>query len=53
MIRPPGLASGPVAELFVDLGIRLEFLVPTVAVLAMGAGIVVARIMARISERRR
>lgn len=36
-------AAGPVAEMMIRLGIRLEFLVPTVAILSMGAGIVAAR----------
>ncbi|HSJ28572.1 MAG TPA: hypothetical protein VLB67_10200 [Acidimicrobiia bacterium] len=37
------LAAGPVAEMMTRLGIRLEFLVPVVAILSMGAGIIVAR----------
>jgi hypothetical protein len=37
------LAAGPVAEVMIRMGIRLEFLVPAVAILSMGAGIIVAR----------
>jgi len=47
MLLSNGLAAGPVAELALDLGLRLEFLVPTVALLSMGAGIVAARIAIR------
>jgi hypothetical protein len=53
MIRPTGLLSGPVAEVFVGLGVRLEFLVPTVALASMAAGIIVARVASRIGARRR
>ena len=47
MIRPSQILAGPVTEVMLGLGIRLEFLVPTVALLSMGAGIVVARIIDR------
>jgi hypothetical protein len=47
MFRRPGGFLGPVTEVMVDLGIRLEFLVPSVAILSMGAGILVARFIDR------
>lgn len=47
MVISTGLAAGPVAELALDLGLRLEFLVPAVALLSMCAGIIAARIAIR------
>jgi hypothetical protein len=47
MYRPSGRFLGPVTDVMLDLGIRLEFLVPTVAILSMGAGILVARFLDR------
>ena len=51
MLRPAGIAgvviAGPVTDVMLDLGIRLEFLVPTVAILSMAAGILAARIIDR------
>ena len=47
MTRPVEFLAGPVAEVMADLGVRLELLVPTVALLSMGAGIIAARIVAR------
>lgn len=47
MIRPTALLAGPITDVMLDLGIRLELLVPTVALLSMGAGIIAARIVAR------
>jgi hypothetical protein len=52
MLHISGIASGvviagPVTDVMLDLGIRLEFLVPTVAILSMAAGILAARIIAR------
>lgn len=47
MFRPSGLIAGPVTDVMLDLGIRLEFLVPTVAILSMAAGILAARLIDR------
>lgn len=47
MLRPTEIIAGPVADLVIGLGVRLEFLVPTVALLSMGAGIIAARIVDR------
>ena len=47
MFRPAGLIAGPVTDVMLDLGIRLEFLVPTVALLSMAAGILAAKIIDR------
>ncbi|MEX2279808.1 MAG: hypothetical protein WEA76_06935 [Acidimicrobiia bacterium] len=47
MFRPAEIVAGPVTDLVIGLGIRLEFLVPTVALLSMGAGIIAARIVDR------
>ncbi|MDX1449333.1 MAG: hypothetical protein R3246_09770 [Acidimicrobiia bacterium] len=47
MFRPTGLIAGPVTEVFVELGIRLEFLAPAVALASMGIGIVAARLIER------
>ncbi|MFP5332263.1 MAG: hypothetical protein ACLGHX_07900 [Acidimicrobiia bacterium] len=47
MFRPTGLVAGPVAEVLVSYGVRLELLAPAVALASMGIGIVAARIIAR------
>lgn len=47
MFRPSGVIAGPVTDVMLDLGIRLEFLVPSVAILSMAAGILAARIIDR------
>lgn len=47
MFRPTGLIAGPVTEVMLDLGIRLEFLVPSVALFSMAAGILAAKIIDR------
>ncbi len=44
------LLSGPVTDVVLDLGVRLEFLVPTVAVLSMGAGVLAARYGERVRD---
>ena len=43
MLSSSELLSGPVTDVVLDLGVRLEFLVPTVAVISMGAGVLAAR----------
>ncbi len=47
MFRSSEIIAGPVTDVMLDLGIRLEFLVPTVAILSMAAGVLAARIIDR------
>lgn len=51
MIRPSELVFGPVTDVVLDLGVRLEFLVPTIAVVSMCAGVLVARFGEPLRER--
>jgi hypothetical protein len=51
MLRSSELLFGPVTDVVLDLGLRLEFLVPTVAVLSMGAGVLAARYGERVRDR--
>jgi hypothetical protein len=51
MSRSSELLFGPVTDVVLDLGLRLEFLVPTVAVLSMGAGVLAERYGHRVRHR--
>ncbi len=43
MARLENLVFGPVVDVMIAYGVRIEFLVPLVAVLSMGVGILYSR----------